>query len=118
MELVWWFVLAILALVIFLWLANVFAEIAEDKGYDGSRYFWLSLLFTVYGYLAVVALPDLETREIQRSILKSLQDNKADDTSDPSSARDFIPDSFWRCSECGTKNEKTRIACRNCGHYK
>lgn len=42
-----------------LYLAYLFYEVAKDKGYEGARYYVIPLLFSVIGYLWVIALRDL-----------------------------------------------------------
>ena len=44
--------------VIRIYAATVFSNIAEEKGHNEKVYFWLPLLFGMVGYLAVIALPD------------------------------------------------------------
>ena len=62
-------------LIFFIWLAyyiaNLFYEAAVEKGHDSRAYFWLSFLFGPAGYLLVVALPDLKTRETISSLGKT-----------------------------------------------
>lgn len=43
-------------------LANEFAKIATAKGYTYNKYFWLCFLFSIAGYLLVIALPDINAR--------------------------------------------------------
>lgn len=35
-----------------------FYEIAEEKGFDDRKYFWICFLLGVVGYLLVAAMPD------------------------------------------------------------
>ena len=46
--------------VIIVWaiVASEFRHIAAKKGYDEAKYFWFTFLFSIYGMLMVVALPD------------------------------------------------------------
>lgn len=56
-----YYVIFLLAHISISWiLANYFQEVAEMKGHDEKRYFWLPFLFSVVGYLLVIALPDRE----------------------------------------------------------
>ncbi len=57
-------------------IANEFAKIAQEKGYDGRRYwhfcFWLGFI----GYAIVIALPNRKLTELTRTLVensKSLQ---------------------------------------------
>ncbi len=49
-----------------------FADVARRKGYDSSKYFWLTLLFGWVGYILVLALPDKNASEQREEILKIL----------------------------------------------
>ena len=51
----------ILYLCIAYFLAVQFAEAASEKGYNSSKYLWISLLFGVAGWILVCALPDRGT---------------------------------------------------------
>lgn len=45
--------------VLFSWvIAGYFREIARMKGHREERYFWVPFVFTIAGYLLVIALPD------------------------------------------------------------
>lgn len=49
-------------------IAKAFADVATDKGYTESKYFWYCFLFSVAGYLLVVALPSKEqTKKSEKS---------------------------------------------------
>ena len=39
-------------------IAQMFYEAAVEKGFESRKYFWMSFLFCVVGYLLVIALPD------------------------------------------------------------
>lgn len=54
------FFAAILVLVIQWIIAKEFAEAAADKGYTESKYFWYCFLFSIAGYMLVMALPSKE----------------------------------------------------------
>lgn len=46
-------------------IAYQFYEIAEMKGYSEIKYFWIAFLFSITGYLLVIALPDKNQREVR-----------------------------------------------------
>ena len=48
----------ILYLCISYFLAVQFAEAASEKGYNSSKYLWISFLFGIAGWILVCALPD------------------------------------------------------------
>lgn len=58
-----WYILGvIIALVISAIIAACFADVAREKGFEESHYFWLCFIFGIAGYLLVVALPDRKIR--------------------------------------------------------
>lgn len=50
--------IVIVVLVFLFCIAAEFSVIAEMKGFPESKYFWISFLFPICGYLLVIALPD------------------------------------------------------------
>ena len=53
---------AILVIVLMIFVAQAFQDIAEMKGHSERKYFWWTLFLGVIGMLMVVALPDLKAR--------------------------------------------------------
>lgn len=44
---------------VFAWFeAKWFYEVANEKGYNDKKYLWICFLFSIVGYLLVIALPD------------------------------------------------------------
>lgn len=43
-------------------------KIANNKGYEGYKYFWLCFCAGIFGYLVVIALPD---KKLQASVDKA-----------------------------------------------
>ena len=60
-----YFMLSVLALVIWIVIANEFGNIAELKGYYKTKYAWYTFLFSFAGMLMVVALPNLNKENAQ-----------------------------------------------------
>lgn len=56
--------------VIRIYAATAFSNIAEEKGHNEKEYFWLPLLFGMVGYLAVIALPDRGKTQEELSTIK------------------------------------------------
>ena len=54
----WLLVVLILFFAVNAVIANVFGEIAEEKGHEKKKYFWYCFWLSLAGYLMVVALPD------------------------------------------------------------
>jgi len=95
----------VIAIVISYFLANCFYEIACEKGFDARKYFWISFLLGIVGYLLVIALPDRKTeRAYEKS---SYTRNQPTQTSY----------SRWCCPKCGTLNPYDVIRCK-CGEPK
>lgn len=97
----------LLAIVIDALLANFFYEVAREKGFTQSRYFWVSFLFCIIGYLLVASLPD--------------RGNKADArTSVPQKVKPLVVSSSnsvgrWTCPDCGNTVPGDVIRCK-CGY--
>lgn len=57
-------IIAVFLICFIIWLLTVyifakqFDTVAKEKGYYDNKYFWLCLLFTFFGYLLVIALPN------------------------------------------------------------
>ena len=66
----------IVAIIICAAFASAFKKIAEEKGHDGSKYFWLCFLFGVIGMIMVAALPDRKLMEAlpDKQTIKALSD--------------------------------------------
>ena len=75
------FIIALVALVIFGLVAYEFYIIAVMKGHDESKYFWISFLFPLAGWLMVIALPD---RNAPRTVVR--------DTVQPNNTSDELPE--------------------------
>ena len=54
-------VICVCIILLFGLVANEFYKIACLKGYEDKKYFWLSFLLTIIGYLLVIALPTKST---------------------------------------------------------
>ena len=54
----WLFIVLVLFFVVNCFVANVFGDIAQEKGHEKNKYFWYCFWLTLPGYLMVVALPD------------------------------------------------------------
>lgn len=60
LSIIFGFIAAIFLFIIQLILAKEFSNAAADKGYVGGKYFWYCFLFSIAGYLLVIALPNKE----------------------------------------------------------
>ena len=66
-------ILAIVGVAIEIVAALEFEEAANEKGYEGKKYFWYALLFGPAGWALVIALPDRKTRTSLDAIGKQLE---------------------------------------------
>ena len=99
----WWYVIgAIIGLTISIAFCVKFKGIAEDKGYEGQKYFWLCFFFGLIGYIYVAALPDLELRSRIRNMQEPME--KANHV--------------WKCTKCGAQNPSGSVLCKGCGEYR
>ncbi len=64
-------IILIVYLAIDIWFAVMINEAAIEKGYDSN--FVLCLLFGIFAYIYVAALPDLRLRQTNQEILRKLE---------------------------------------------
>lgn len=69
---VFYFILALVALLIAIAFALYAGGIAEDKGYSKGAWIAICLIFGVIGYILVAALPDLAMRATLKNIEEKL----------------------------------------------
>lgn len=62
----WMLVLLVVLLVVFYLIAREFQRVAEMKGYQSKKYFWICFFCGLAGYLLVIALPERGTTQVQR----------------------------------------------------
>lgn len=68
----------IIWLIVALILAVQFHQVAADKGYPQMKYFWLTFLFGVLGYMLVIALPDrgsVDKGNTERDVTPAIADS-------------------------------------------
>jgi hypothetical protein len=72
--------IAVVAIIIFIVVdiigACLMAKAAGDKGYSSESAGIICFFLGIFGYLYVVALPDLNARSLQRQILDALTDGE------------------------------------------
>lgn len=88
------------------YLANCFYDIACEKGFYDRRYFWISFLLGIVGYLMVIALPDRKKEKMEQSPMVK-----------PLSAvpQQVKPVGKRACPYCGNVLPGDVIQCK-CGH--
>ena len=101
-----WLAAIIVVLVLDWYIANSFYEIACDKGFYDSRYFWISLLTGLPGYLLVVALPDRKNERAEAAKAATPLTNRTGSQT---------PVGKWACPDCGNVLPGDVIRCK-CGY--
>lgn len=119
MWFVWLLCIAVAILIEYL-VAARFRDIAELKGHDGTPYFWFCFFLTIWGYLMVIALPDLRLRDKLDAIGR---EPAAPAEAQPSGsvrmpvqpAQPELPHNKKECPHCGARNNLSNTACFACG---
>ena len=117
----WYFLGAIIGLIINIALSNAFAGFAEEKGYERGKYFLLCFFFGIIGYAWVGALPDanlqFKVSQLERNIRNS--DSNSIVSQQHVGARNAAAYSYdanlpqnnkWTC-KCGKKNPSYVTTC-------
>lgn len=134
------FVIALVAIAINVAFAMYAGGIAEQKGYSKGNWIAVCIIFGIFGYILIAALPDLELRATLENIEKKLAKDKNDDylprnssssnsnsnsNSTMKSLSEMTPlaplsDSMddWTCKYCGLDNPKEARYCQHCGGYR
>lgn len=68
---------AIVWIVLMIFVAQAFRDIAEMKGHNAEKYFWWTLILGVFGMLMVVALPDLKARGSAAPVVEQKEPEEA-----------------------------------------
>ena len=72
------FVIALVAIAINVAFAMYAGGIAEQKGYSKGNWIAVCIIFGIFGYILIAALPDLELRATLENIEKKLAKDKND----------------------------------------
>ena len=109
----WIIVGIVVALAISAFIAACFADVAREKGFNDSLYFWMCAIFGIAGYLLVIALPD---RKIKIAPSKT-EMNVTSKTAVPTSSlpKQHVPEGQKVCWACGKVQPKNNVSCSNCG---
>ena len=140
------FVIALVAIAINVAFAMYAGGIAEQKGYSKGNWIAVCIIFGIFGYILIAALPDLELRATLENIEKKLAKDKNDNylprssnsnsSSNSSSSSNRNSNSsnsnctikslsemtpladYWTCKYCGLENPKEARYCQHCGEYR
>ena len=125
-----YFLIALVAIAINVAFAMYAGGIAEQKGYSKGNWIAVCIIFGIFGYILIAALPDLELRAALENIEKKLAKDKNDDylprnssnsnsNSTMKSLSEMTPlADYWTCKYCGLENPKEARYCQHCGEYR
>ncbi len=107
------FLVTLVGLALAILISVEFSKIADEKGYDGTKYGWFVFCFSIFGMLMVAALPDRGKSNYSNFSKKSIYSDSHSDYDRPSIANE----GQWKCKQCGSVNENYVSTCA-CGQSK
>lgn len=131
-----YFLIALVAIAIDIAFAMYAGGIAEQKGYSKGNWIAVCIIFGIFGYTLIAALPDLELRaaleNIEKKLAKDKNDNYLPRSSNSSSSNCTVKSlsemkplaplsdsmDYWTCKYCGLENTKETRRCKRCGEYR
>lgn len=127
-----YFLIVLVAIAIDIAFAMYAGGIAEQKGYSKGNWIAVCIIFGIFGYILIAALPDLELRaaleNIEKKLAKDKNDNYLPRSSSSSSSNsnctikslsEMTPlADYWTCKYCGLENPKEARYCQHCGEYR
>lgn len=93
------FVIALVAIAINVAFAMYAGGIAEQKGYSKGNWIAVCIIFGIFGYILIAALPDLELRAALENIEKKLVKDKNDN---------YLPRSSSSSSSSNSSSNRNR----------
>ena len=112
------FVIALVAIAINVAFAMYAGGIAEQKGYKKENWIAVCIIFGIFGYTLIAALPDLELRATLENIEKKLAKDKNDDylprSSSSSSSSNRNSSSNSSSSSSSNSNRNSNSSNSNC----
>ena len=125
-----YFLIVLVAIAIDIAFAMYAGGIAEQKGYSKGNWIAVCIIFGIFGYILIAALPDLELRaaleNIEKKLAKDKNDNYLPRSSSSSNSNCTIKSlsemtplaDYWTCKYCGLENPKEARYCQHCGEYR
>ncbi|MCI5931626.1 MAG: hypothetical protein MRZ51_00240 [Faecalibacterium sp.] len=141
-----YFLIVLVAIAIDIAFAMYAGGIAEQKGYSKGNWIAVCIIFGIFGYTLIAALPDLELRATLENIEKKLAKDKNDDylprnssssnsnsnstmkslsemtplapLASDSSQEKTVERGGWVCKICDTRNADHDHFCKGCGASK
>lgn len=121
-----YFLIVLVAIAIDIAFAMYAGGIAEQKGYSKGNWIAVCIIFGIFGYILIAALPDLELRaaleNIEKKLAKDKNDNYLPRSSSSSNSNCTIKSlsemtplaDYWTCKYCGLENPKEARYCQHC----
>lgn len=101
------FVIALVAIAINVAFAMYAGGIAEQKGYSKGNWIAVCIIFGIFGYILIAALPDLELRAALENIEKKLVKDKNDNYLPRSSSSNSNSNSSSNSSSSSNRNSNS-----------
>lgn len=108
------FVIALVAIAINVAFAMYAGGIAEQKGYKKENWIAVCIIFGIFGYILIAALPDLELRATLENIEKKLAKDKNDNYLPRSSSSSSSSSSNSNSSSNSSSNRNSNSSNSNC----
>ena len=108
------FVIALVAIAINVAFAMYAGGIAEQKGYSKGNWIAVCIIFGIFGYILIAALPDLELRATLENIEKKLAKDKNDNYLPRSSNSNSNSSSNSSSSSNRNRNSNSSNSNSNC----
>ena len=115
-----YFLIVLVAIAIDIAFAMYAGGIAEQKGYSKGNWIAVCIIFGIFGYILIAALPDLELRaaleNIEKKLAKDKNDNYLPRSSSSSNSNCTIKSlsemtplaDYWTCKYCGLGQSRTK----------
>lgn len=125
-----YFLIVLVAIAIDIAFAMYAGGIAEQKGYSKGNWIAVCIIFGIFGYILIAALPDLELRatleNIEKKLAKDKNDNYLPRSSSSNNSNSTIKSlskmtplaDYWTCKYCGLENPKEARYCQHCSEYR
>lgn len=112
------FVIALVAIAINVAFAMYAGGIAEQKGYSKGNWIAVCIIFGIFGYILIAALPDLELRaaleNIEKKLVKDKNDNYLPRSSNSNSSSNSSSSSNSNSSSSSSSNRNSNSSNSNC----
>ena len=106
----------VIGIIIAFVVASEFASIANEKGYDGTKYFWYTLFLGMIGALMVIALPDRNSKINIVNNSKNIDNEKNDSISNL--GKNVFPNTKEKSENVKNASEPTSLAAQKNATFK